>query len=434
MTPRQTSSILRLGWLDLGEAGRRNALTFLSQFKAEDTVDELGFGILRDAIADRFFPGFNTIMTRARYFIFIPLACLRVEAEERKGEAAARRLRELEDNLCRALKDNSAGDGIIGVDAGPHLLRTPSSIYWSGLRRLDIFRRYDWDLRFYQSHLEDVYAAMGGEKDDDGLSHQPGQAIPIWDSHLEELQEDTNVSPREDGSWSPVLSFALTRAEARYLAGRFKALTEREKRESLTHHLLKEGAVFPYRYPWDGAVPAALEPLVRHARLFSMLARGGTLLYTHLLVLQRRKNPADNLECDMASLFEAWWAATKRELAAWNLEEFLDIATSLDGFSRPDDRRFIREWRTLATDASSATALLKSPAADTLIRDRERIVRPSKARLHYPEYLKRWTPPKPAELEAIRINPDLLRYRLDYRAGKAGIIIRDILQGLKGGS
>jgi len=30
----------------------------------DNTLDELGFGILRDAFADVFFPGTNTIMTR----------------------------------------------------------------------------------------------------------------------------------------------------------------------------------------------------------------------------------------------------------------------------------------------------------------------------------------------------------------------------------
>ena len=39
---------------------------------SEGTLDELGFGIIRDAFADLFFPATSTIMTRARYFILVP--------------------------------------------------------------------------------------------------------------------------------------------------------------------------------------------------------------------------------------------------------------------------------------------------------------------------------------------------------------------------
>ena len=48
----------------------------------DNTLDELGFGILRDAFADVFFPGTNTIMTRTRYLVFVPALCLVVEKEK----------------------------------------------------------------------------------------------------------------------------------------------------------------------------------------------------------------------------------------------------------------------------------------------------------------------------------------------------------------
>ena len=37
-----------LGWLDLGAEDQRRAREYLSQFNADNTLDELGFGILRD--------------------------------------------------------------------------------------------------------------------------------------------------------------------------------------------------------------------------------------------------------------------------------------------------------------------------------------------------------------------------------------------------
>jgi hypothetical protein len=65
-----TAQNLCLGWLDLGEEEQRRAREYLAQFKADNTLDELGVGILRDAFADAFFPATNTIMTRTRYLTF----------------------------------------------------------------------------------------------------------------------------------------------------------------------------------------------------------------------------------------------------------------------------------------------------------------------------------------------------------------------------
>jgi hypothetical protein len=85
-----------VGWLDLGADDQRRAREYLSQFNADNTLDELGFGILSDAFADVLFPATNTIMTRTRYLVFVPALCLIVEQERLTGQAAERRLTELE--------------------------------------------------------------------------------------------------------------------------------------------------------------------------------------------------------------------------------------------------------------------------------------------------------------------------------------------------
>ena len=53
-------------WLDYSEQERRRALDVISLFKLQDTRDELGLASIRDAFADRFFPGTSTIQTRVR--------------------------------------------------------------------------------------------------------------------------------------------------------------------------------------------------------------------------------------------------------------------------------------------------------------------------------------------------------------------------------
>ncbi len=69
----------QLAWLDYSEHERRKALDVVRLFQDKGTVDELGVGTVRDALADHLFPGISTIQTRARYFLFIPWVALSLE-------------------------------------------------------------------------------------------------------------------------------------------------------------------------------------------------------------------------------------------------------------------------------------------------------------------------------------------------------------------
>lgn len=46
-----------VAWLDDAERDRRKVLDAIDLFKERDTRDELGIGTVRDAFADRLFPG-----------------------------------------------------------------------------------------------------------------------------------------------------------------------------------------------------------------------------------------------------------------------------------------------------------------------------------------------------------------------------------------
>ncbi len=63
-SPELTSFV---GWVDLSEEDQKSARDYLRSL-SEGTLDELGFGVIRDSFADLFFPATSTIMTRARYF------------------------------------------------------------------------------------------------------------------------------------------------------------------------------------------------------------------------------------------------------------------------------------------------------------------------------------------------------------------------------
>ncbi len=428
---RVTSQTVCMGWLDLGEDDQRRAREYLSQFNADNTLDELGFGILRDAFADVFFPATNTIMTRTRYLIFIPALCLVVEQEKLSGTAAARRMTELENSLRELLEAEEERD-IIGKRAKESLRRYPSSIYWSALRRLGIFLHSNWGLAYYQSHLADFHASMNAESDDDGLSHLNSPERRNWDRDVCAMFTDEHSIMDGKGRLLTSLNFALTRHEARYLRTRFIALAQQEGRPSILSHLLDQGYAESFGYPWDAPFPSSLAPYVSHARCFSMLTRGATLQYFHLLQRERETRGISPPAYDLPDLFGRWWEATRQELGAWQVDQFLVLAAGIDGLRRPNDAVFIRSWLKLATEATSADELLENAETHALIRNRERITRPSKSRLHHAEYLQRWKPPEPAEIASMMSNVDRLRFALDYRAWIGSIFVRDIVLGLAG--
>ena len=63
---------MQLGWIDFSKEDKSNALNVINSLKDKGVLDELGFGIIRQAFANYLFPGTSTIQTRAKYFLIIP--------------------------------------------------------------------------------------------------------------------------------------------------------------------------------------------------------------------------------------------------------------------------------------------------------------------------------------------------------------------------
>src|SRR5690606_40960850 len=80
-----------LSWVDFSEHDRDHMLQVIRMFAEPETVDELGIGSVRDALADVLFPGTSTIQTRAAYFLFIPWIYVSLEGRR----ASARDVAEL---------------------------------------------------------------------------------------------------------------------------------------------------------------------------------------------------------------------------------------------------------------------------------------------------------------------------------------------------
>jgi len=305
------------GWLDHSEAQRRQMLEVVDLFRDKGTLDELGFGSIRDAFSDHLFPGTSTIQTRARYLLFVPWLSLRIERDRVPDARVDRRARDDQAALALALQRGGEGEaqGVIGIQAGAALQRTPADIYWTGLKRFRIWR--------FPGSVAQRYAAVrkagpsGGpiRSDDDELVERT--AVPGWDGGL----------PKEPPDLLESTTFSLRAEDAEYL--RERILTEAPG-SLLALCIDSTRRLGPVDYPWLhpdlAGFPAQLQAELRHAHRFSVATYGASLLYN--LMLAEKAEAANmpvgaGLPDQRRSQMREWAneTAATRALSGWRMTE-----------------------------------------------------------------------------------------------------------------
>ena len=129
-----------LAWLDYSQADQRRAREIVAMFSQRESRDELGLGGIRDALSDTLFPGTSFVLTRARYFLFVPWLFREGARRGHGGPRLASWVDGRERQLIEALHKGGDLGGLIGGVAGPGVQNLPSSIYWSSLRHFRILR------------------------------------------------------------------------------------------------------------------------------------------------------------------------------------------------------------------------------------------------------------------------------------------------------
>ncbi|HAF62065.1 MAG TPA: hypothetical protein DCK95_07045 [Anaerolineaceae bacterium] len=210
---------IQLGWIDYSSEHRNKVMAVLHALTAPGAVDELGIGQIRDGFANLLFPGTSTIQTRAKYFFIVPYLLMELEQQRHlTPKAFLQKLNDLELDLIEPLK-KSGEKGVIGETAGRGLKRKPSSIYWSGLRTLGMFRYPHFSLEEYVRAVCAVnrelanQREMGRRKDEDQAQDDPDayqSPVPggFWRC----------LPPPED--WRKQITIQLSAEEAAYLKDR----------------------------------------------------------------------------------------------------------------------------------------------------------------------------------------------------------------------
>lgn len=375
-------------WLDHDESERRKMLEVVNLFREKGTLDELGFGTIRDAFAEHFFPGTSTIQTRVRYFLFIPWIYLKLEQERVASAHVDQQARRWQAALARALAAGGEGDGtgVIGSQAGERLQRPPSVVYWAGLWR--------WGIRVFPGGLEQYHLsfdqirdeARHGLRSDDGDGELVDQSRRNWHGGL----------PAAPSDLFEATSFRLSREEATYLQERIlAAVPDTFLAQLVQRRRVPERVDAPWLYPDLGELPAGLQETVEHGRRFSLLALGAQYVYNlmmaELAVELGLRNDSDLLDRYRARLTE-WTAEVSGELAilrAWNRPAFWELVRSLSPGLRPATYRFAETWMTAALEGPAEVA--DRPDVRQLIRSRERLLKGGLARLHSRRALERWS-------------------------------------------
>ena len=125
-----------LGWTLLSREALKHAETQLRD-DLQGVRDEVGFLVLHQAYADRFFPGTSVLHTRLRYALLVPWLYRKLV---KKGARITAVLVQEEIALAGRLR-RSNEDGVIGGRSYPEPTSQPASmVYWTALGAWRILR------------------------------------------------------------------------------------------------------------------------------------------------------------------------------------------------------------------------------------------------------------------------------------------------------
>lgn len=367
--------VASFSWVDFSTVDRDRMRRAIALFQERETRDELGLGTIRDAFAEAMFPGTSTIQTRLRYFLFVPWIYQRHERLRTSPAHIAARARADELALVEPLMASDDIAGTIGRVARDSLMRLPSSVYWAGLQRWDIFLPRI-SLEDYHRRIESIGAArrdqpLSEEGDGDVGSHVS------WHPRL----------PPAPAKFPDGLSFRLTGDEARFLQGRITTSCDGTALAHFAMHGGNTDVSAAWDYPNQASLPADIRALIELARRFSLVVHGSALLYN--LMLSEEKQRDDWVASYTADL-EHWASQPEaKDLKSFPLVKLWDAMTKVGANPPASTRLFVEAWAN-ALSTTDPSTIATNAEARRLVRDRERRIKGARSRFVNRRALDQW--------------------------------------------
>lgn len=400
-----TETLPTLSWLDFSAWDRDRALDIMAQLREKETRDELGLGTIRDAFADRLFPGTSTLQTRARYFLFVPWIYQKLEDRRTDSASFAAKARKQELLLSEKLLDSGETIGVIGRVAGRDLKRLPSSIYWLGLATWGI-RLRPGDQSTHHRTLDRWYQALEQQRRMLAGDEAEQRIASNWDPALPSAPEGFPEGATLD----------LTGEEAHYLRDKIAA---RHPDSLLFRMIEQEEDVLDTEWPWEwrglSSVPRPMRELVTHAGNFAIVMAGAVELYNLMLAELRSPKDADAYRDGLSD-----WIARLRDersaLAKWDLAAFRGLLDEFGVGAFKPTRRFVEDWLRIALGADVDKRVNDAETRE-LVKRRELQLKGGLARLRGGRALELWGGASG-------------RGMLNYRWHRVRQIVTDIREGL----
>jgi hypothetical protein len=204
-----------LGWTMLSRAEMRQVERSLAN-SDQDTRDEIGFLLIHQAFADRFFPGTSVLHTRVSYALFVPWLYQRAAFSRRRGTDLNATIRHLLIELAIRLKQfGGEPHSVIGGDKlGQLTSQPPDRAYWGALRKWGLLLP-DVDSR--SEALRRLQAAARSSALDDDGGRLNDEATEVFSG-----------LPQQPNGWDEpqtALHFKMTPEERKFLGDKLGLLT-----------------------------------------------------------------------------------------------------------------------------------------------------------------------------------------------------------------
>jgi hypothetical protein len=190
----------------------REARKFMSADQ-KGVRDEIGFLLIHQKYADRFFPGTSVLHTRIRYILFVPWMYHDEHARPSRRLRVADSIKAREYTLTGRLLDEPFG--VIGSGKHPDPVeQRPSQVYWTALRKWGILRDHEDLGSFSRGQVERLLSAQRTARmtDDEGISLAKGEWPFLCDD------------PPDEWRGNGKLTFRLLRKEKIFLARQIRGL------------------------------------------------------------------------------------------------------------------------------------------------------------------------------------------------------------------
>lgn len=346
----------QIGWIDFSPRHRDRVRKFMDLMGMGGIVDELGVGVIRDAISNKVFPGFSTLYTRAKYFFITPYILEdRDNIAKQDKDYFKKAERESNEIIIRFYKEHpERGDesyfGKVKQDGS--LKRQPSEIYWNGITQLHLIKTensLDQMLLNKRSTVEELLSNNRGDDTTkelgeyknygyDGVSYSPDWRQYIQNNGLSlsrieaEILRDRLLKYTPDSLPAALVSSELLWKE--YLL----ASNEYDSKDPLCNQML-----YFIKTGLDDISNSVLRKNLIMAHDLSLFLYGIHIAYN--LRLRTKTNASDACINKLRDLGRMWRSSLKNQML--NYEDFDICKCMVEANVKPPTEKFLTEVQKL---------------------------------------------------------------------------------------